>query len=253
MAHGYVSSAKGEHGCETFVQYYNKAGRDVQVICIDWRNLASLSRWEMAKNLGAYNGESQNSVDVGWWLGRLLNSHVEKTGLDSNKVHLIGHSLGAHVVGVMGRTFESLSDKLVARVTGLDPAGPLFVRDAYGLKKHMIGKDSGVFVDIIHSNGDFDPYAFNILRPGSSLHYGDPHALGHADFYPNGGRNQGASGCIVSAGYCSHGRSIIYYLHSILDGPNAHQPAYAPREGRPMKKLVITWENLPLSQRKEFP
>jgi len=228
MAHGYVSTAEGEHGCETFVQYYNKAGRDVQVICIDWRNLASLSRWEMAKNLGAFNGEAQNSVDVGWWLGRLLHSLVEKTDLDSNKVHLIGHSLGAHVVGVMGRTFAALSGKHVARVTGLDPAGPLFVRNAYGLKKHMIGKDSGTFVDIIHSNGDFDPYAFNILHPGSSLHYGDLHALGHADFYPNGGRVQGPSGCTVSAPWessCSHGRAVDFYLHSIIDGPTAF-PAF---------------------------
>merc|ERR1719319_1921726 len=70
----------------------------------------------------------------------------------------------------MGRTFESLSGKHVARVTGLDPAGPLFVRNAYGLKKHMIGKDSGTFVDIIHSNGDFDPYAFPAyLCPSAGL------------------------------------------------------------------------------------
>lgn len=218
MSHGYQSSAEGEHGCETFVQTYNKAGRDVQVICIDWRNLASLSAWDVLMNGGAYNGEAQNSVDVGWWMGRLLDSLVEKTGLDSSKVHLIGHSLGAHVVGMMGRTFTSISGKQVARVTGLDPAGPLFVRDAYGLNKHMIGRDSAAFVDIIHSNGAFDPYAYE-------AQFGALQALGHADFYPNGGMRQGASGCSVSAGICSHGRSIVYYLHSILDGPTAF-PAY---------------------------
>jgi len=225
MSHGYQSSAEGGHGCETFVQTYHRAGRDVQVICIDWRNLASLGTWDIAKNGGAYSGEAQNSVDVGWWMGRLLHSLVQKTGLDSNNVHLIGHSLGAHVVGMMGRTYTSLSGKQVSRVTGLDPAGPLFVRDAYGLKKHMIGRDSAAFVDIIHTNGDFDPYAFNLFSLSHSTKYGALQALGHADFYPNGGKRQDASGCSVSAGICSHGRSIVYYLHSIVDGPTAF-PAY---------------------------
>jgi len=226
MSHGYQSSAEGKHGCEKFVQTYNKAGRDLQVICIDWRNLASLGVWDVIKNKGPYNGEAQNCVDVGWWMGRLLASLVEKTGLEVSKVHLIGHSLGAHVVGMMGRTFTSISGKQVARVTGLDPAGPLFVRDEYGLKKHMIGQDSATFVDIIHTDGGFDPYAFNLVHLSDSTEYGALEALGHADFYPNGGSYQGPSGCHEwQVGVCSHGRSIVYYLHSIIEGSTSF-PAF---------------------------
>lgn len=203
ITHGFMSTSGNKELCEDWVNNY---GDDVQVICIDWKNLAL--QWHLIRCGGAYNCEAKNAVDVGVWLGHLLDRLVEKTGLNVDKIHLIGHSLGAHVVGNMGRTFKSLTGKQVARVTGLDPAGPLFVQDNYGLHKYEIGRDSGVFVDIIHSNGDLNPHA-------TSAHLGDLHALGHVDFYPNGGRNQGDSGCHISMGTCSHGRSYIYYLDSI--------------------------------------
>jgi hypothetical protein len=63
-----------------------------------------------------------------------------------------------------------------------------------------------------------EPYAFNIFDLKDSAFMGDLHALGHIDFYPNGGERQTASGCLPTVGYCSHGRSIDYYLSSITDG-----------------------------------
>merc|ERR1712083_679544 len=219
IAHGFTSKASIKEMCEQWVLNY---GDNVQVVCIDWRNLAHLGfGHDMVHCGGEYNCEAKNSVDVGIWLGRLLHSLVYWTGLHVDKVHLIGHSLGAHVVGNMGRTFRSLSGKQVARVTGLDPAGPLFVQNNYGLHNYEIGRDSGAFVDIIHSNGDLNPHAISITHPTTSAHFGDLHALGDVDFYPNGGRNQGASGCPIRFGICSHGRSYIYYLDSILQAKSA--------------------------------
>lgn len=50
------------------------------------------------------------------------------TGMDSKKLHIIGHSLGAHIGGLIGRRIYEKSDRMfkLNRVTGLDPAFPPF-------------------------------------------------------------------------------------------------------------------------------
>lgn len=37
------------------------------------------------------------------------------------KIHLIGHSLGAHIAGTAGRNLNSMTSQLIPRITGLDP------------------------------------------------------------------------------------------------------------------------------------
>ena len=46
-------------------------------------------------------------------------------GTKYKSVHLIGHSLGAHLVGYVGQELSKTSDTL-GRITGLDPAQPSF-------------------------------------------------------------------------------------------------------------------------------
>lgn len=57
----------------------------------------------------------------------------------------------------------------IGRITGLDPAGPLFhiTND-----ENRLSPNDATFVDVIHS----DSGKAGIIR-----------AVGHADFYPNGG------------------------------------------------------------------
>lgn len=122
-----------------------------------------------------------------------LSKRFELHGTD---IHLIGHSLGAHVVGLTGM---KLKDKkfIIDRVTGnnrnivklkmikpsvvqckcsffsgLDPARPFFEFPPF---LSGITKDAGSFVNIIHTNS-------GVLGYESSI--------GHADFYPNGGDSQ---------------------------------------------------------------
>jgi len=49
-------------------------------------------------------------------------------------VELVGHSLGAHLVGQAGRQYKELYGEPLDRVIGLDPAGPLFHRTKKAIK-----------------------------------------------------------------------------------------------------------------------
>jgi len=124
----------------------------------------------------------------------------------------VGHSLGAHVCGHTGMKMPRHIP--LGRVTGMDPAGPLFEQSSDLLIG--INPTSATFVDIIHTDSD----ELGTLR-----------TLGHIDFYPDGGMWQ--SGCIsLKQGFkslppekfddeidlrniCSHSRAYIYMTESI--------------------------------------
>lgn len=76
----------------------------------------------------------------------LLKGLQDFKGLELSRVHLIGFSLGAHVSGFAGSDSPGLK-----RITGLDPAGPLF--EAQHPKARLDSSDAN-FVDVIHSNGE---------------------------------------------------------------------------------------------------
>ncbi|ODM89345.1 Lipase member H [Orchesella cincta] len=124
------------------------------------------------------------------------------------KLKIIGHSLGAHVAGGVGRTVASFPEskgRKLARVTGLDPAGPLFQKLPVGQK---ITKDDAEFVDIYHTAaGTLGISAFTD---------------GHVNFIPNGGHHQ--PGCVdptnpvlgeAEFGSCSHNFVTKIYAASI--------------------------------------
>ena len=59
-----------------------------------------------------------------------------------------------------------------------------------------------------------------LLLPPYQPHLGYLGQLGHRDFYPDGGSSQ--EGCVTGQdarpfGKCSHGRSYLYLLWSILE------------------------------------
>ncbi len=123
----------------------------MNLFIVDWRNEASgIDYFKAVFNV------------------RQVAKHIAKFMNDAfimpKKVHCIGHSLGAHVCGYVGKEMK------LARITGLDPAGPLFGQRA----TERLDKSDAEFVDIIHTD--------------STLGYNSP--LGHVDFYPNGGGSQ---------------------------------------------------------------
>lgn len=151
----------------------NYEQEDCIVICVDWENGATFPNYVRA---------AANTRLVGKQLAMLLRNLQQHKGLNLMRTHVIGFSLGAHVSGFAGAELPGLS-----RITGLDPAGPLF--EAQHPKVRLDSSDAE-FVDVIHSNGE------NLILGG----LGSWQPMGHVDYYPNGGRVQtGCSNLFVGA------------------------------------------------------
>ncbi|XP_033005455.1 inactive pancreatic lipase-related protein 1-like isoform X2 [Lacerta agilis] len=177
---------------------------DVNCICIDW---SSGSRC-------AYTQASNNIRVVGAEVAYFVNVLQSKYGYSPSMVHFIGHSLGAHAAGEMGRRVPG-----VGRITGLDPAQPYFQGTPTEVR---LDKSQADFVDIIHTDSaPTIPY----------LGFGISQAIGHLDFYPNGGEympgcKKNAISQIVDIDgiwegtrdfvACNHLRSYKYYSDSIV-------------------------------------
>lgn len=69
-------------------------------------------------------------------------------GLDANKLHVVGHSLGGQLAGMMARKIKEKSSNTIKirRVSGLDPAFPPFYP---GWLYKPLGKRDAVLVIII--------------------------------------------------------------------------------------------------------
>ncbi|KAF2883646.1 hypothetical protein ILUMI_22518 [Ignelater luminosus] len=133
-------------------------------------------------------------------LGTFIN-YIISEGVPYDDVHLVGHSLGAHVAA-MGA--DKVKGGKIARITGLDPAGPGYNSDVPPM--YRLDPSDAQLVDIIHTN----MRVLSLSQP-----------QGHLDFYPNGGRFQ--PGCpnmydlftIGNSMECNHGRAYHYFAETI--------------------------------------
>ncbi|XP_062570247.1 inactive pancreatic lipase-related protein 1-like [Saccostrea cucullata] len=175
---------------------------DYNIIMVDWSPGA---------NHVCYLQAAANTRVVGAVTARLLRALRDRHSLSYSEVHLVGHSLGAHTCGYVGRR-----ERGVSRITGLDPAGPFFEDSESPVR---LDPSDAVFVDAIHTDGR-KYFGFGIIRP-----------VGHVDFYPNNGKHQPACksrklksikklifGQLESLSRdiaCSHMRSILLFTESI--------------------------------------
>ncbi|CAH1154048.1 unnamed protein product [Phaedon cochleariae] len=170
------------------IEVVSKAALDVQdinVFAVDWSKIS----------FKTYLEASSAVPEVGSLLGKLMDSLVENNGLDLANTTVAGHSLGAHVAGIACAHVEGECDVIV----GMDPAGPLF---SYDKTEGRLDTTDAKFVHVIHTNAGL--LGFN-------------KAIGHADYFPNGGGSQ--PGCILDiTGSCSHSRSYLYYAESLTSG-----------------------------------
>lgn len=142
-----------------------------------------------------YSWSALNTEDIGEILAPAIN--VLTKYIDLSKIHVMGHSLGAHIAGATGRYFQDFSNKSLPRITGLDPARPCFNQ---GEALSGLGRGDADLVDIIHSNSDG---------------LGKKEPIGDVDFYPNGVKVL-MPGCFDIS--CSHGMAWRYYAESVLPG-----------------------------------
>lgn len=174
--------------------------------------------WGCGADIGLFNyaQAASNCLQTGSWLGKVI-SQIRRA-FPQVDTYGIGHSLGAHLMGMAGRCSDGTFD----RITGLDPAGPGFQTANFDKR---LSRHDAELVDIIHTDGQDIPY------------YGTLVPLGDIDFYPNFGWNQPSDdgkinakpkiqrdrydnkvpmpskyGAFISE---SHGRAIDFFIWSI--------------------------------------
>ncbi|KAG8232977.1 hypothetical protein J437_LFUL012624 [Ladona fulva] len=151
---------------------------DCNVVGIDWSGIAD--------NI-MYGTVKEQTKQIGPFVAKFIDFLVEETKMNLANVHLSGHSLGAHVMGLTGKSVQTGK---VGRITGIDPAGVLYTVEN---DSERLAVGDAEFVDIIHACGGL-------------LGFKEP--IGDVDFFPN-------------VGACSHSRAWKYFAESI--GTDAFQ------------------------------
>ncbi|CAH0555101.1 unnamed protein product, partial [Brassicogethes aeneus] len=152
------------------------------IFTVDWAPLAKSP---------CYLGAVHNARHVGSCTAQLIRQ-IRNAG--AKEIHLIGFSLGAHIPNYIA---ISLRPYILPRITGLDPALPLFVTLNIDEK---LDKSDAKFVDVYHTNAFAQGKAEN---------------SGHVDFFLNGGVVQ--PGCWAENRFfsCNHHRAPLYFAESI--------------------------------------
>ncbi|XP_060861551.1 inactive pancreatic lipase-related protein 1-like isoform X2 [Metopolophium dirhodum] len=135
--------------------------RDANIFLVDWgKGSKKFNYLQVASNTRIVGAELIR-------LGKYLIDHYQ---LDPLKIHVMGHSLGAHISSYFGKGIPGLS-----RITAFDPAQPGF-EDCP--REVRLDKSDAHFVDVIHTS----------CRPTVPfLGFGLISPVGHVDIYMNGG------------------------------------------------------------------
>lgn len=154
------------------------------IIVVDWSEGASNLKYSQSRNSVNYVGSKV--ADMIWFL-------KENAQLNLDTLHLVGHSLGAHICGLTGKLVK---DHNLNTIIGLDPAGPLFYEE---YPDERLSVDDAEYVEVIHTNAGF---------------YGIQTPIGDADYYINGGEKQPGCGFDILR-ICSHSRAFELFAESI--------------------------------------
>ncbi|XP_011505791.1 PREDICTED: lipoprotein lipase-like, partial [Ceratosolen solmsi marchali] len=191
--HGYLGNVESDDVIAITSGYLQR--RDHNVIAIDYRNISSQSYADLTDSAGL--------------VGKVISGGINQLisyGISKRSIHLIGHSMGAQIAGIVGRT---IGFKL-SRITGLDPAGPNF-----NYPEAHLSMNDAAFVDTIHT----DAGAYGTARLSATV-----------QFYVNKGYRV-QPGCPIhyeffsDEDFCSHHRSWKYYAES-LETENAFIGTY---------------------------
>ncbi|XP_008554216.2 pancreatic triacylglycerol lipase [Microplitis demolitor] len=160
---------------------------DYNVICVNWFPV-SAKEYRIAAKL---------TRQIGDYIGKFIDYLKINGNISLSMIHILGHSLGAHIAGFAG---NKLSGK-IGRITGMDPARPLFEAPILKDTSDRLDFSDAIFVDIIHTCAG----TVGFVKP-----------IGHVDFYPNGGTFRQPGCPVFITQYCSHGKSHEYMSESII-------------------------------------
>jgi pancreatic triacylglycerol lipase len=154
---------------------------DFNFIAMDWTAGSNILNYITARN---------RVPEAGVALARFLDFLNSAGGMNFNTLSVIGHSLGAHVAGMCGK---SVLNGRIQTIVGLDPADPLF---SINTPNERLDVNDALYVEGIVTNGG-----------GSGMFA----PISQATFYPNGGQTQ--PGC--DSGQCSHSRAHHLFAESV--------------------------------------
>ncbi|XP_071057694.1 phospholipase A1 1 isoform X2 [Onthophagus taurus] len=161
---------------------------DYNVFMVDWLPLARFP---------CYISSLSNTRLLGQCVAQLYAYIMDLGGL-AEKTVCVGHSLGAHICGMVSNHLTIKQHKIV----GLDPARPLVSQ--FGSTEFRLSPEDAHQVQIIHTNA-------GVL--------GDSHRSGHVNFCVNGGIHQpGCKGHKLRRARCSHFQSACYFAATVRDG-----------------------------------
>uniref|UniRef100_A0A6P7GDW1 Phospholipase A1 n=1 Tax=Diabrotica virgifera virgifera TaxID=50390 RepID=A0A6P7GDW1_DIAVI len=185
--------------------------KDYNIFTIDWSTIT---------HFPCYISALSNTRLVGQ-CGAKLYAFIMANGGAATATTCVGHSLGAHICGMMSNHLDRRQHKVV----GLDPARPLI--DRYARREFRLSKEDADHVQVIHTNAGF---------------LGETNQSGHINFCVNGGRFQPSCyGHRLRRARCSHFQSACYFAQTVRYGNSIM--------GRPCKpdcpKTTSNWGLMP--------
>uniref|UniRef100_A0A1A8S1P1 triacylglycerol lipase n=1 Tax=Nothobranchius rachovii TaxID=451742 RepID=A0A1A8S1P1_9TELE len=222
IIHGWTMSGMFESWMQKLVSAVMEREKEANVVVVDWIPLAQQ----------LYPDAVNHTHNVGLDIAALLNWLQDVLQLPLENVHLIGYSLGAHVAGYAG-TFV---DGTIGRITGLDPAGPMFE----GAEEHQrLSPDDADFVDVLHT----------YTREALGVSIGIQQPIGDIDIYPNGGDVQpgcsftdvlAVAGNFMEVMKCEHERAVHLFVDSLMNKEHASYAYQCTGPGRFKKGVCLS-------------
>ncbi|XP_073989322.1 lipase member H [Rhodnius prolixus] len=178
----------------TFIRDAYLRRGDYNVFTIDWEPIARFP---------CYLSSISNTRIVAQCSAQFY-SYLTYNGALAEKTVCIGHSLGAHICGMISNHLSYKMHKII----GLDPARPLV--DRFGGPSFRLTKDDAHVVQVIHTNAGL---------------LGENPQVGKVDFCVNGGRWQ--PNCRIydrrlRRARCSHFMSACYLAATVADEGKRH-------------------------------
>ncbi|XP_078352813.1 pancreatic lipase-related protein 2-like [Oculina patagonica] len=185
VIHGYTANIKRY---ATRIKDVLLEREDCNVVLVDWSQGARFPYRQAAGNTRLVGAQVAELI-------RFLISSSSGSPALAERFYIVGFSLGAHTAGYAGSYLKDRGMTL-GRITGLDPAGPLF-RDVDA--RFRLDPGDAKYVDSMHT---------------SKLSLGTRETVGHTDFFPNGGSKQPGCSSLLSS-VCDHLRATEYYIASV--------------------------------------